>query len=52
MDSCKLSVASGIFGAVAGPALGALGGNLAKKLGFGGKACIHPDQVQISNKIF
>ena len=26
--------------------------NLAKKLGFGGKACIHPDQVQISNKIF
>ena len=23
-----------------------------KKLGFGGKACIHPDQVQISNKIF
>ena len=26
--------------------------NFAKKLGFGGKACIHPDQVQISNKIF
>jgi len=26
--------------------------NLVKKLGFGGKACIHPDQVQISNKIF
>ena len=26
--------------------------NLAKKLGFGGKACIHLDQVQISNKIF
>ena len=26
--------------------------NLAKKLGFGGKACIHPDQVKISNKIF
>ncbi len=25
---------------------------LVKKLGFGGKACIHPDQVQISNKIF
>ena len=30
--AAKLSVASGIFGAVAGPALGALGGNLAKKL--------------------
>ena len=26
--------------------------NLVKKLGFGGKACIHPDQVEISNKIF
>lgn len=26
--------------------------NLAKKLGFGGKACIHPDQITISNKIF
>ena len=26
--------------------------NLAKKLGFGGKACIHPDQIKISNKIF
>ena len=26
--------------------------NLVKKLGFGGKACIHPDQVKISNKIF
>ena len=26
--------------------------NLVKKLGFSGKACIHPDQVQISNKIF
>ena len=26
--------------------------NFVKKLGFGGKACIHPDQVQISNKIF
>ena len=26
--------------------------NMVKKLGFGGKACIHPDQVQISNKIF
>ena len=24
----------------------------AQKLGFGGKACIHPDQVSISNKIF
>ena len=30
--AAKLSVASGIFGAVAGPALGALGGNLAKRL--------------------
>jgi len=26
--------------------------NMVKKLGFGGKACIHPNQVQISNKIF
>ncbi|MAJ85602.1 MAG: hypothetical protein CL687_01340 [Candidatus Pelagibacter sp.] len=26
--------------------------NLVKKLGFGGKACIHPHQVQISNNIF
>ena len=26
--------------------------NMVKKLGFGGKACIHPDQVKISNKIF
>ena len=26
--------------------------NFVKKLGFGGKACIHPDQVKISNKIF
>ena len=26
--------------------------NLVKQLGFGGKACIHPDQVEISNKIF
>ena len=26
--------------------------NLVKKLGFSGKACIHPDQIQISNKIF
>ncbi len=26
--------------------------NFVRKLGFGGKACIHPDQVQISNKIF
>ncbi len=26
--------------------------NLVKKLGFGGKACIHPDQVKISNNIF
>ena len=26
--------------------------NFVKKLGFGGKACIHPDQVQISNKVF
>ena len=25
--------------------------NLVKKLGFGGKACIHPDQVKISNNI-
>ena len=25
---------------------------LAKKLGFGGKACIHPDQIEIANKIF
>ena len=24
----------------------------AKKMGFGGKACIHPDQIDISNKIF
>tara|TARA_B100000965_G_C19376052_1_gene662510 strand:+ start:49 stop:714 length:666 start_codon:yes stop_codon:yes gene_type:complete len=24
----------------------------AKELGFGGKACIHPDQINISNKIF
>jgi citrate lyase beta subunit len=21
-------------------------------LGFGGKACIHPDQIEIANKIF
>ena len=26
--------------------------NFVKRLGFGGKACIHPDQIQISNKIF
>ena len=26
--------------------------NLVKKLGFGGKACIHPNQIDISNKIF
>ena len=26
--------------------------DLAKKLGFGGKACIHPDQIKIANKIF
>jgi citrate lyase subunit beta / citryl-CoA lyase len=26
--------------------------NLAKELGFGGKACIHPDQIEIANKIF
>jgi len=26
--------------------------NFVKNLGFGGKACIHPDQVKISNKIF
>ena len=26
--------------------------NIVKKLGFGGKACIHPNQVDISNKIF
>ena len=26
--------------------------DLAKKLGFGGKACIHPDQIEIANKIF
>ena len=26
--------------------------NLVKQLGFGGKACIHPDQIEISNKIF
>tara|TARA_Y100000590_G_scaffold189956_1_gene216291 strand:+ start:1794 stop:2447 length:654 start_codon:yes stop_codon:yes gene_type:complete len=25
---------------------------VAKNLGFGGKACIHPDQVEIANKIF
>ncbi len=25
---------------------------IAKKMGFGGKACIHPDQIDISNKIF
>ena len=24
--------------------------NLVKQLGFGGKACIHPDQIEISNK--
>ena len=27
-------------------------GDLAKKLGFGGKACIHPDQIEIANEIF
>ena len=26
--------------------------NLAKSIGFGGKACIHPGQIEISNKIF
>ena len=26
--------------------------NIVKKLGFGGKACIHPNQIDISNKIF
>ena len=26
--------------------------NLAKNIGFGGKACIHPGQIEISNKIF
>ena len=26
--------------------------DLVKKLGFGGKACIHPDQIEIANKIF
>ena len=26
--------------------------NKAKKLGFGGKACIHPNQIDISNKLF
>ena len=26
--------------------------NLAKSIGFGGKACIHPGQIDISNKIF
>ena len=26
--------------------------NLVKKLGFGGKACIHPNQIDISNKLF
>ena len=26
--------------------------NLAKRIGFGGKACIHPGQIVISNKIF
>ena len=26
--------------------------DLAKKLGFGGKACIHPDQIEIAKKIF
>ena len=26
--------------------------NLAKSIGFAGKACIHPGQVDISNKIF
>jgi len=25
---------------------------LAKELGFGGKACIHPDQIETANKIF
>ena len=25
---------------------------LSEKLGFGGKACIHPDQIEVSNKIF
>ena len=27
-------------------------GDLAKKMGFGGKACIHPNQIEIANKIF
>ena len=26
--------------------------NIVKKLGFGGKACIHPNQIDISNKLF
>ena len=26
--------------------------NLSKSIGFGGKACIHPGQIEISNKIF
>ena len=26
--------------------------NTAKSLGFAGKACIHPGQIEISNKIF
>ena len=26
--------------------------NFVKKLGFGGKACIHPNQIDISNKLF
>ena len=26
--------------------------NMVKKLGFGGKACIHPNQIDISNKLF
>ena len=25
---------------------------LAKQLGFGGKACIHPNQIEIANSIF
>jgi len=25
---------------------------VAKNLGFGGKACIHPDQIDIANRIF
>ena len=25
---------------------------LAKELGFGGKACIHPNQIEIANRIF